>query len=331
MRDTYSARSPNLNPSSLPLSVLEYRFDCDDAGRLPAFPGSTWRGALGWSLKRAVCVIRDTSCRDCLLYRSCMFPYVFETPPPPDAEKLRKYPAAPHPFVLRIEPGQTGPDYRLGLVLIGRACAQLPYFVHALSEAGRHGIGRQRQPFQLREIYQATGGNLDAWTRIYAPDDPLTSLVAPPPAPPAIPERVLLRLTAPLRLKREDHLVTPATFRFADLFGSLLRRVSLLTYFHTPQPLEADFAGLVQRAGTVALHEPRLRWYDWTRYSSRQDVALDMGGLIGQVTLHGADLAEFWPYLWLGQWVHAGKGATLGLGRYQLEALTEPGLEARGT
>ena len=310
-----------MNSIRLPLSLLDFRFDCEDARRLPAFPGSAWRGALGWSLKRTVCVIRDTACRDCLLYRSCLFPYVFETPPPPDAEKLRKYPAAPHPFVLRIAPGQTGPDYRLGLVLIGRACSQLPYFVHALSEAGRHGIGSQRQPFQLREIQQAGGGDLDTWSCIYERDGALASLAVNSPEPPACPEQVRLRLTAPLRLKREDHLVTPATFRFADLFGSLLRRVSLLTYFHTEHPLEADFAGLVQRANDVALHDPRLRWYDWTRYSSRQDAALDMGGLIGEVTLEGADLAEFWPYLWLGQWVHAGKGATLGLGRYQLESI----------
>ena len=71
-----------MNPIRLPLSLLDFRFDCEDARRLPAFPGSAWRGALGWSLKRTVCVIRDTACRDCLLYRSCLFPHVFETPPP---------------------------------------------------------------------------------------------------------------------------------------------------------------------------------------------------------------------------------------------------------
>jgi len=42
-----------------------------------------------------------------------------------------------------------------------------------------------------------------------------------------------------------------------------------------------------------------------------------MGGLIGEIELDGADLEPFWPYLWLGQWTHAGKGAVMGLGRYR--------------
>jgi len=45
-----------------------------------------------------------------------------------------------------------------------------------------------------------------------------------------------------------------------------------------------------------------------------------MGGLIGEVELDGAGLESFWPYLWLGQWTHAGKGAVMGLGGYRIES-----------
>jgi len=45
-----------------------------------------------------------------------------------------------------------------------------------------------------------------------------------------------------------------------------------------------------------------------------------MGGLIGEIGLEGADLEPFWPYLWLGQWTHAGKGVVMGLGRYRIGA-----------
>ncbi|MEZ5581405.1 MAG: CRISPR system precrRNA processing endoribonuclease RAMP protein Cas6 [Candidatus Competibacteraceae bacterium] len=48
------------------------------------------------------------------------------------------------------------------------------------------------------------------------------------------------------------------------------------------------------------------------------------GGIIGELTLTGDKLAPFWPYLWLGQWTHVGKGAVMGLGQYRL--LTDPPL-----
>ena len=35
---------------------------------------------------------------------------------------------------------------------------------------------------------------------------------------------------------------------------------------------------------------------------------MQMGGLIGEIELTGPALAALWPGLWLGQWVHVGKG-----------------------
>lgn len=45
---------------------------------------------------------------------------------------------------------------------------------------------------------------------------------------------------------------------------------------------------------------------------------MQMGGLMGSFRLDGVELDDFWPYLWLGQWTHAGKAATMGLGRYTI-------------
>lgn len=312
--------------STLTLTLSRYRLQLTvaTAVRLPAYAGSAWRGALGHALKRTVCVTGARHCPDCLLYRSCVYPYVFETPPPETAEKLRKYPAAPHPFVIEPWPDcrelAAGEAFGVDLVLIGRGQGQLAYFIEALRRAGEHGIGkgaaRGEGRYALAGVAQeaATG-----WQTIYTPGGRLEPLPAGIPVVPPLPAGpVRIELPTPLRLKVGDDLVTPNRLRFRDFFSHLLRRVSLLSYFHTDTPLDTDFRALVQAAEAVAISDLDLRWQDWTRYSSRQDALMQMGGLVGGFTLPGEALAPFWPCVWLGQWTHLGKGAVMGLGRYRL-------------
>jgi hypothetical protein len=64
----------------------------------------------------------------------------------------------------------------------------------------------------------------------------------------------------------------------------------------------------------------KLHWFDWVRYSSRQQQEMTLGGVLGRWALHGPSdtLAQLWPWLWLGQWLHVGKNATMGMGGYTL-------------
>lgn len=306
----------------LPLARYRVHLTAETAVRLPAYAGSMWRGALGHALKRTVCVTGARHCPDCLLYRSCAYPYAFETPPPEHAAKLRKYPAAPHPFVIEpwsdrrdLAPGEA---FGVDLTLIGRGNAQLAYFVEALRRAGQSGIGKGKGRYGLAGVEQETA---TGWQTIYTPGGRMAMLPATAPEVPPLPAGpVRVELLTPLRLKIGGDLVTPERLRFRDFFSQLLRRVSLLSYFHTDTPLETDFRGLVQAAEAIAIIGPELRWHEWTRYSARQDTLLQMGGLVGTFVLPGAALTSFWPYLWLGQWTHVGKGAVMGLGRYRLGA-----------
>ncbi|RKY57915.1 MAG: hypothetical protein DRP95_06470, partial [Candidatus Latescibacterota bacterium] len=105
---------------------------------------------------------------------------------------------------------------------------------------------------------------------------------------------------------------------FHILVRSLLRRISLLSYFHCGRELDLDFRGLIDRAGEVEVVDRGLRWHDWERYSGRQKVRMRLGGFVGSVCFRG-DLGEFWPLLVLGQEVHVGKGTSFGLGWYRIE------------
>jgi hypothetical protein len=327
-----SAENPTMTVSAalnvppiltLPLTVSRYRlrFIAQEPLRLPAYAGSTWRGAFGHALKRLVCVTREPHCPDCLLYRSCSYPYLFETPPDPAIALLRKYPAAPHPFLLRPpadtrRPLAEGEETPLGLTLFGHGHRYLPYIIHALDQAAAQGLGAPRGRLALAAVEQnvATG-----WTPIYQPDGPLTPISPQIPEPPPCPERLTLHINTPLRLAVDNDHVTPETFRFTHLFGSLLRRISLLIAFHSDAPLTTDFAALARAADAVPLTAVRLHWRDWNRYSSRQRNTVPMGGLVGEIELNGAGLEPFWPWLWLGQWTHAGKGAVMGLGGYRID------------
>ncbi len=288
--------------------------------RLPDYSGSAWRGAFGHSLKKLVCVTREPQCEPCLLYRTCLYPYIFETPPDPAVGKLRKYTAAPHPFVL--SPGETmrGPltantEHSLAMTLFGHGNRHLPYMIHALDRAAQWGIGTQRGTFELLEVQQRVQ---EAWRSIYQPGGKLQPHPAEYLNLPDCPTHVTIRLLTPLRMKAREHLVTPDTFTFKALFTTVLRRISLLTAFHTDAPLETDFAALTQSAETIPVARHALHWHDWTRYSSRQDSLMQLGGLLGTVTFESNGLEPFWPYLWLGQCTHAGKNTSMGLGKYTI-------------
>jgi hypothetical protein len=308
----------------LPFSVFLFNFHGNTPIRLPPYPGSAWRGAFGHALKRTVCVVRNTPCAECLLKSSCAYSYLFETPPPANSEKMRKYTSAPHPFVLQMPLAEQRQDtrYPLRLVVFGHGQRFFPYLVHALKTAGDDGLGGHRQVLQLETVEQLfpalapkpvyRGGKLD--------------FLNPPamPAIPPMPGRIRLSIHTPLRIKQDRKNVGGAHFSFAPFFGNLLRRISMLTYFHTDTPLATDFASLMHRAGTVEFVDTKLRWHDWTRYSSRQQTEMQLGGVLGSLELDPEGLEDFWPYLWLGQWVHAGKATSMGLGHYSIEAASLP-------
>jgi hypothetical protein len=86
--------------SSLVLSRYELRLRARQSTSLPAFLGSTLRGAFGHALKEAVCLMSHRDCSHCLVADRCIYPYLFETPAPADLLQLRGQQQAPHPFIL---------------------------------------------------------------------------------------------------------------------------------------------------------------------------------------------------------------------------------------
>ncbi len=302
----------------IPLKTYRFYFNTAAPVRLPEYPGSAWRGAFGHALKRTVCVVRNTPCQACLLRRACAYSYVFETPPPANTEKMRKYNTIPHPFVFRFAANGLEYAYSLDLTLFGHGLRFFPYIIHAMQTAGQDGIGGSRHAFLLNRIDE-----IDFQGRpvtVYE-DGHLQQLEpAQTPAAPDMPAKIRLTFHSPVRIKHDSKNLAAGDFSFGALFSALLRRISMLSYFYTDTPLDTDFAALTAAARMARFSEQNLRWYDWTRYSSRQQTEMNLGGLIGNVSLDMQGMDDFWPYLWLGQWTHVGKATSMGLGAYSIGA-----------
>lgn len=306
-----------------PYPVARYRFDCkvETPIRLPEYAGSTLRGAFGHALRRAACVTREKDCKACSLYRACAYPAIF-APPPPAEHSLQRFSDIPVPFVVeppewgerRYEPGET---LVFHFVLMGRVLGQMPLIVHAWQRALAQGIGKGEGTATLtrvshlheadeQTVYDAAGGQILAHPAAIDID-------------PSLPEAgvIRLRLTTPLRLQHNGRPIRPEHLRARDLLVQLMRRVALISEFHVGQRLQLDYGALAERAGGIR-DDKALTWRDWTRYSNRQKQEMTLGGVVGEWGLAG-EMSDFVPMLRLGQWLHAGKNASFGLGQYHLE------------
>jgi hypothetical protein len=309
--------------------------EAKDRLRLPPYKGSVLRGGFGHVFRKVACIARGSECPSCVLKGACPYAYIFETPPPSDSLILRKYPHAPHPFVMEppldaatiYEPGAS---FTFGLVLIGKGIDYLPYFIYAFEELGRLGLGRDRARCSLTEVCgESASPGEKTWQAIYRGDQKvLTNGFLVCTGRDAFddhvhghdqPHEVTLHLLTPMRLRFDEALANHLDFHV--LTRNLLRRLSALSYFHCGRQLDLDFKGLIARAQEVKVEKAELRWVDWTRYSNRQKTKIKMGGLIGQVTYSGP-LGEFLPFLRLGELVHLGKGTVFGLGKYMLTLIS---------
>jgi hypothetical protein len=310
----------------LPVARYRFRFRAQTHIQFPAYAGSTWRGAFGHALRRTVCITREPECTHCLLWRSCVYSQVFETPAG-HGPLLEKINAAPHPYIMQplatsgrqYAPGES---FELHLTLLGAAIGHLPYLTHALRQVGEHGIGKGDGRCALETVQQESVPGNGEWQEIYTPGGSLQALPGSVPLIPPLPQGLRVVLQTPFRLLQEGTPIRSGRFSFQLFINTLMRRISLLHAYHAGVELEADFKALSQRAAGIPLLEAELHWHEWSRYSNRQQNKVQMGGLVGSFGLPVDGLEDFWPWLWLGQWVHAGKGAVMGMGGYALDCYT---------
>ena len=351
--------SPALPP--LPAVRLRLTVRADGPLPLPPYAGSMLRGALGHALMD-LAALPHASGQACALRESCTYCQVF-APVPQTAHSLQKFSQMPAPYV--IEPpfqmdsahtganANTGADsdtdaggacltlrkgetFSFGLVLIGRALQHLPTLTLAFARACQRGLGPRHTPCSLLSIEheQPAGSAAASFGATFAPAwrpgqgaPALPARAATLPAPAALAGSASLQLLTPLRLQLNNRPAKAHELTARALLVTLARRCQLLMDTQLgPGAPQLDFAALAAQAEAIRLDASGLRWFNWARYSSRQRQAMNLGGLLGTLHLHGQQpdgLAPFAGLLYLGQWLHAGKETTFGLGLYALTALAD--------
>lgn len=302
-----------------------YTFRCvliNDA-LLPNYKGSTIRGLFGRALKSVVCVLRRIPCNQCHLNKRCLYTRIFETHLAMESRSKRS-PTPPHPFV--IEPPTTGERllregsiFEFRILLFGDINYHIPYVIYAIKHMGRIGIGKsvngERGRFVLDMVKE--GENL-----IYSKDTDTIDVSKPLGSLnfnnsndyPDEEMRLVMEFLTPFRVKHRNRLEESLPFHV--LVRAMLRRASsILNQYGEGEP-QLDYRGLVQRAQGIRIVDSNISWFDWRRYSTRQDRAMLMGGITGSITYQGF-IGEYLPLVEFCSKLHIGKQTSFGLGKYK--------------
>jgi hypothetical protein len=307
--------------------------------RLPDYAGSLLRGQFGAALRNVACMTRQPTCGGCPLLATCPYTRIFESLPPL-AHELQAFSAIPNAYVVEPPlppngllypappPGQhhsadlaPGENLVFHMVLAGPAVEQLALVVFAWQRALAQGLTKSRSPAELLQVEwvdpQGTGHPIWHHQQPVLASHPASLSV---PAMPASAQALHLQLHTPLRLQQQGHPLRPAQLTPRALVAAVARRVALVLEFHANQPHWGSQVPTTVAQAQALQQTVDVHWFDWTRYSSRQQQEMTLGGVLGSWTLQGPPhaLAAAWPWLWLGQWLHVGKNATFGLGGYTL-------------
>ena len=300
---------------NLPISRYRVQYQAITPIKLPEYAGSALRGAFGHALKSIACMsaLRNRGVCCCVPASSCLYRQLFDLP----MQHVQHSQQQDVPAPIAIEPVlggvvlQAGQQGYFDLVLIGQFAHQQQMIIQLAWQRALHdGVG-VTDPQGRRGQAMLLGMNI---------------LNQPEAVIPPNPRHAHLHLRSPMRLQHYGDWMTAEHLTAPILLKAVLRRYQMMAQLYAvpqaepqqPQPIESVTEFDPIQLDQVTL-ERRVKWMQWTRYSNRQRREMTLGGLVGRVYL--TDIPdEIWPYLYLGQWLHAGKNSIFGLGHYQIVA-----------
>lgn len=263
----------------------------------------------------------ERQCDSCPDQGICGWHLVFGQKLASDPEALRRHQKPPLPFVFSFPMLEDIPRARneivCGLVVIGQAIPHIGMLLHGfadllsdrsspvpadilliacrdyqgtvLSSVGEHAFFRAVSMVPENLVIASTEGLLES--RVWGSSD------------------LHIRLLSPLKILEDGR---PATrFDFGRFARSVMRRVSSLTYYYGESELDCDYREMSHQADEVICTDDH---FCATKAQNRQ-----LSGITGYGSFLG-DFSRLMPFFVIGSYVHAGKGASFGMGAYELRA-----------
>ncbi len=338
------------------IKVLPLQFCLSAKSRvtLPAFLGSTLRGAFGTALKEVVCCVPHRDCERCWFYEACAYPYIFETPNIPDLggfpnhTQLRGQKEVEHPFILRapqLVPKQTrttnnrrlpnlndafsdieleeGDEIFFEILMIGTAVHYWQQVLVAVRILADTGLGENRVSFELSKAEAPDlSGNMQV---VYDKDNQRISAYGICPLSLRalidnrlehlnISDRLRLCFISPTRI-RNDNDITPVP-DFQMLIKKMRQRIEHLAALHCEPPVVLDLRENMKGADEVQIIESNTQAYEWEQYSNNQGKKVMRRVFVGEIEYAGKDIRRFLPFLIAGEILHIGNVTNYGAGRY---------------
>lgn len=313
-----------------PLTFTRLRFICEAETTLNLGgwrTGSNLRGALLNVMRHAVCAGDPNNPEHVKICPVCWLAASNEKP----GVERRGYVIAPP--LNAPESFKAGERFSFQITLFGKATHSLPYFVLAVPEAGRIGVGPGRGKFSLKSVdspllngkvlpilkegentvYPPEGMEGEAEV-LFAAEKVFEGLSSQNP-------RVILRFRTPIRLIYQKRLLKAPDFSI--LLANILSRIDYLAMQHAEAARrpQSEREKIWDLANKVRLVEDKTRWADVASGSTRSGKRTWISGLVGEAKYSAA--AEVWsallPWLIWGEVAQVGKNTAKGNGLFEIK------------
>ena len=270
-------------------------------------------GTFAAACKNGVCTRVSIACDQCPVRRECHWHAVFGQILSVDPAALKRHQKPPLPFIFSFpfpeELIVATDTIECGLVVVGRAIHCIDMLLKGFAEFLMGDAAEVTgEIIQVSTSgYQGESTCLGEGTDIYhAGNLQVLSAEVLQEYSPLECSRIDVRLLSPLRLMMNGRQCR--RFDFSQFVRSLMRRVSSLAYYYAEYSFESDFRRLASIADSIECSKDRFC------YEQRKD---SIFGITGSGSFNG-NFEELLPFLTLGKYIHVGKGASYGMGRYQL-------------
>ena len=262
--------------------------------------------------RQVSCSRPGLSCRNCPSVAECSWNQVFAQELSVDPAALKRHQKPPLPFAFSFSVPESVENTEgviaSRLVVVGRAIQHLRMLLDGLSKllADKSCQGNDTILQILCRDYQGallplnTGirTNQNSCLVVLSVADLLGGVTENPSS-------ITLKMLSPLKILQNGRQLNH--FDFSQFARSLMRRVSSMAYYYADYEFICDFETLAMHTSDIVSIEKCFL----------KDVNAKGGGIIGQGSFSG-DFSGLMPFLVLGTFLNAGKGAAYGMGSYAL-------------